>query len=211
MVVLAKAPTPGRVKTRLCPPFTPEQAARLAMAALTDTLSAVGAVPLLARVLALDGTPAPPAPGFTVLPQRGTRLAERIAAALDDAYAVTPCPLLLVGMDTPQVTPGLLARALHLLLRPGTDAVFGPAADGGWWALGVGCPDPRLFHGVPMSSSHTGAAQYARLRAAGLRVAELPPLTDVDTAATAREVAAAAPQTRFAAALGTEEQHASPS
>jgi uncharacterized protein len=204
VVVLAKTPAPGRVKTRLCPPYTPEQAARLAAAALLDTLSAVAAVAVAARVLALDGAPAPPAPGFTVLPQRGAGLAERIAAALDDAYAATPYPLLLIGMDTPQLTPGLLAEALRLLLRPGTDAVLGPAADGGWWGLGLRRPNPRLLDGVPMSTTDTCRAQRTRLQDAGLRVAELPRLTDVDTATTAREVAAAGPSTRFAAAMAAE-------
>ncbi len=79
------------------------------------------------------------------------------------------------------------------------DAVFGPAADGGFWALGLCVPDPALLRGVPMSTPTTGAIQRARLLAAGLRVADLPQLRDVDTAADAVAVARQAPQSRFAA------------
>jgi uncharacterized protein len=79
------------------------------------------------------------------------------------------------------------------------DAIFGPAADGGFWALGLRVPDPDLLRGVPMSTPGTGAVQRDRLRAAGLRVADLPPLRDVDTAADATAVACEAPWSRFAA------------
>lgn len=202
LVVIAKTPRPGRVKTRLCPPYTPEQAAELAAAALRDTLAAVLATPAARRVLALDGErldwlP----PGFDVVPQRGVGLDERLAAAFDDAAAGVALPTLLIGMDTPQVSPALLGAAGARLTASAGTAVLGAASDGGWWALGLPRPDARLLLGVPMSSARTGAAQRRRLVAAGLTVVELPELTDVDTAAAAREVAAAAPGTAFAATL----------
>lgn len=202
LLVVAKAPVAGRVKTRLCPPFTPEQAAQLAEAALCDTLAAVAATPAVARTLVLDGAPgAWLPPSFAVLPQRGDGLDERLAAAYDDGWALRPAPLLLVGMDTPQVTPALLTSATAALLSHGTDAVLGPADDGGWWGLGLRRPDASLLRGVPMSTDRTGAAQHARLVSAGLQVSMLPVLTDVDTADDAHAVAEQCPSSRFAAAL----------
>ena len=146
LLVIAKEPVPGRVKTRLCPPCTPSQAARL-------------------------------------------------AAAFADAGG----PALLVGMDTPQVSPELLGSGLAALER--ADAVFGPALDGGYWAIGLRRPDASVFAGVPMSRVYTGAFQRGRLAALGLRTVDLPPLRDVDDIAGARAVAAETPGSRFAAEL----------
>ncbi|MFI7613173.1 DUF2064 domain-containing protein [Nonomuraea terrae] len=213
IVVLAKRPRPGFVKTRLTPPYTPEEAAALAACALRDTLDAVAATPAAARVLAVDdvrGFHADPrfggGAGFAVIGQRGGGLDERLAGAFGDAYARCPVPVLLVGMDTPQVTPELLSLAAAAL--DGRDAVFGPAADGGFWLLGLRRADPARLLGVPMSRPDTGAAQLRRLD--GLSVATLPVLTDVDDAASAREVAARAPRTRFAAALARLSAGATP-
>ncbi|WP_215452917.1 DUF2064 domain-containing protein [Streptomyces sp. ATCC 21386] len=193
LLVIAKEPRPGRVKTRLTPPFTPKEAAALAEAALMDTLRAVAAAPADRRVLVLAGEPGPwLPPGFDVVPQQDGGLDERLAAA----FAGCAGPALLIGMDTPQVTPDLLTVELA-----GHDAYFGPAEDGGFWALGLAEPNPALLRGVPMSSPHTGAVQRARLVSAGLRVHDLPVLRDVDTAADAEAVAALAPRSRFAAEL----------
>ena len=198
LIVIAKAPVAGRVKTRLTPPFTPEQAAGLAAAALVDTLAAgLRARRPTRRVLVLEGAAGTWVPaGFDVLPQRGDGLAERLAAAFDDVGGSA----FLVGMDTPQVTPALLDAGLAALDR--ADAAFGAALDGGYWGIGLRRPDPAVFRGVPMSAADTGARQHARLAELGLRTVVLPPLCDVDTAADARAVAAAAPRSRFAAMLG---------
>ena len=191
LLVIAKQPVPGRVKTRLVPPCTYEQAAALAEAALADTLRAVLMTPARRRVLILDGQPGPwLPPGFDIVPQCAGPLDERLAAA----FAAMSGPALLIGMDTPQVTPALLTVDWET-----ADAAFGPAADGGFWALGLRTPDPALLRGVPMSTAATGAIQRARLLAAGLRVLDLPVLRDVDTAADAVAVARQAPRSRFAA------------
>ncbi|MER5513662.1 DUF2064 domain-containing protein [Streptomyces sp. NPDC048254] len=193
LLVIAKEPRPGRVKTRLTPPFTPEQAAALAEASLADTLRAVAGTPATRRVLVLDGNPGPwLPPGFDVVPQCAGGLDARLA----DAFAHCSGPALLIGMDTPQVTPALLTVDFA-----DRDAYFGPAEDGGFWALGLADPDPALLRGVPMSTAETGAVQRRRLVAAGLRVEDLPRLRDVDTAADAVAVAALAPHGRFAARL----------
>jgi len=191
LLVIAKEPVPGRVKTRLVPPCTPEQAAALAEAALADTLHTMLMVPARRRVLVLEGEPGPWLPsGFEIVRQCGGPLDERLAGA----FAAVSGPALLIGMDTPQVTPDLLNVDWQA-----ADAWFGPAADGGFWALGLRVPDPALLRGVPMSTPGTGAAQRARLLTAGLRVADLPQLRDVDTAADAIAVARDAPRSRFAA------------
>ncbi|MFE1308432.1 DUF2064 domain-containing protein [Streptomyces sp. NPDC058755] len=193
LLVIAKEPLPGRVKTRLTPPFSPEQAATLAEASLSDTLRAVAETPATRRVLVLDGRPGPwLPPGFDVVPQCTGGLDARLA----DAFARCAGPALLIGMDTPQVTPDLLTVDFA-----GCDAYFGPAEDGGFWALGLARPEPALLRGVPMSTPETGTVQRERLVAAGLRVRDLPRLRDVDTAADARAVAALAPHGTFAARL----------
>lgn len=201
-IVIAKAPVPGRSKTRLTPPCSPEQAAELAEAALRDTLAAVAEAPAARRVVVLDGAPGAWLPGdFEVLPQRGDGLDERLAAAFQDVDADATGGAVLVGMDTPQVTAEDLSAAWDALRAPGADAVLGHAPDGGYWSVGLRVQDPALFVGLPMSSEHTGRDQEARLREHGLAVALLPELRDVDLIDDALAVAALAPATRFARAL----------
>ena len=202
IVVIAKEPIPGRVKTRLTPPFSPREAAMLAQAALADTLQAVRRTRVVRRVLCLAGEPGPWLPdGFEVIPQRGAGLDERIAAAMWDTYAGLPLPTVLIGMDTPQVTAGLLEAATEPLARTMADASFGPAEDGGFWLLGLRRPTPALTLGVPMSEPITGRAQLVRLIQDGLRIHMTPELFDVDTLAEAARVARLARASRFAATL----------
>ncbi|WP_037498182.1 TIGR04282 family arsenosugar biosynthesis glycosyltransferase [Solirubrobacter soli] len=194
LIVIAKAPVPGRVKTRLCPPCTPLEAALLARAALLDTLAAAARSRAGRRVLALDGAPGSWVPtGFEVIAQRGEGLAERLAAAFADVGG----PAFLVGMDTPQLTPELLDEGLDAVAVG--DSAFGVALDGGYWGIGLRRPDPAVFAGVPMSTARTGAVQRAQMALLGLRPRTLPPLLDVDTFQDALAVAADAPGTRFAA------------
>jgi glycosyltransferase A (GT-A) superfamily protein (DUF2064 family) len=197
VLVLAKAPVPGRVKTRLCPPLSPLEAAEVAAAALADTLTAVAGCGATRRVLALDGEPGDwLPPGFSVVAQQGATLNQRLAAA----WAVTAGHGLQIGMDTPQVTPALLDHCLAVTAEPGTTASLGLAEDGGWWALGLsGRWDRDVFAGVTMSSPTTGVAQLEALRRAGHRVGELPVLRDIDRVEDLEAVAAAAPAARFAA------------
>lgn len=199
--MLAKEPVPGRVKTRLCPPCSPSEAAALAAAALTDTLAACRASGARRVLLALDGDPGPWCPpGVEVVGQGGGGLDRRLTAAW---AAATTGAAVLVGMDTPQVTAADLDAAMAGLADGGADAVLGPASDGGWWAIGLRRPHAHAFLGVPMSRPDTGAHQRARLRALGLRTRLLPMRTDVDTWADALAVAGAAPDGGFAAAVRT--------
>lgn len=197
LAVIAKTPVPGRVKTRLTPPCTPEQAAELAAASLADVLDAAAATGATRRVVVLDGDPDGVVPdGFDVIPQRGGGLAERLAAAFTDLGEAA----LIVGMDTPQVTADQIDAGLRAL-DEGAQAVLGAAEDGGYWCIGLHRPEPRVLIGVPMSSERTGAAQRARLRELSLPCTELEALLDVDDIDSARQVAALAPQTRFARCL----------
>lgn len=191
VVVLAKEPVPGRCKTRLSPFYSPVQAAALAEAALLDTLDTVQALLTAERgwklLLSLDGQPRDwLPPGIEWVPQPAGTHDERIAGALQQA-ATQRDPadsIVLVGMDTPQVTSGHLRAARAALAA--REAVLGPAADGGWWLLGLraglATRADELVVGVPTSTATTGERQRRRLEAAGLRVGRLSLLRDVDTA-----------------------------
>lgn len=198
VVVLAKQPRPGRSKTRLQTLFSPEQAAELAAACLRDTITAVRACRVPRRVLAWEGDPAGYDDGFEVVPQPCGTLNDRLVAAFQavqppspDAVAATR--VLLIGMDTPQVTAALLEEDWQ-----GADALLGLSEDGGFWVVGLRGVDPApVFADIAMSTNGTGAEQLARLHALGLQVRLLPPLRDVDTPADAAEVAAAHPELGF--------------
>jgi glycosyltransferase A (GT-A) superfamily protein (DUF2064 family) len=198
LIVIAKEPLPGRVKTRLVPPLTYSQAADVARAALRDTLRAAAAVSAATHLIALDGTPgAWRPPGWQIAAQPGGGLDRRLAAAF--AAAKPGQPALLVGMDTPQVRP----EQLSAFDPTRYDAALGPAADGGYWAIGLRDPGVAadVIPGVPMSAPTTGAEQLRRLQEVGLRVQLLDPLTDVDTIGAAEQVARYAQDSEFARTL----------
>ena len=197
VLVVAKEPVPGRVKTRLSPPCTQAQAAELAAAALTDTMETVRSIEVSRRVLVFDGRPPKGGRGFEVIGQRGDGLAERLANAFDDAGA----PALLIGMDCPQMSPGTLRAALGTLEARRFDAVLGATVDGGYWAIGLKRADRAVFAGIPMSTPYTFAAQFARLHALGLRVGLLPVLQDVDHFSDATAVASMIPTSKFGRAV----------
>jgi glycosyltransferase A (GT-A) superfamily protein (DUF2064 family) len=200
LLVIAKAPVPGQVKTRLCPPCTPDQAAGIAAAALSDTVAAVTDTPADRRTLVLRGQYPPPR-GWHVVAQRGDGLAQRLANGFADS-ALPGVASLLVGMDTPQLNPDLLTRVGAGL--GDADAVLAPAPDGGWWALAL--RDPRYadaLRDVPMSTPDTAARTATALRARGLRLAYGPQLRDVDTAADALAVAECCPPGAFTHAVRT--------
>ena len=193
VLVMAKAPLAGKSKTRLCPPCRPEQAAAVAEAALCDTLDVVRATPGVRRVVALDGPVGSWLPsGFEVVAQEGDGLDERLARAVERVGG----PLMVIGMDTPQVTPAAIAEILAGTTP--TRAVLAPATDGGWWALGLHRADGAVFDGVPMSRDDTCARQAEQLRRRGLAVRRGAELLDIDRWPDALAVAAEAPHTRTA-------------
>ena len=181
LTVIAKAPVAGRVKTRLCPPCTPGQAADIAVAALADTLDAIVAVvdgTGIRPVLLIDGEPPAFTPAeFEVVPQRGDGLEQRLRHGFFDLG-----PGIIVGMDTPHAVAGL--GAAFGRLERGVDAL-GLAIDGGYWAIGLSRVEDdflaAVFGDVPMSTSRTGVFQLRRLHELGRSVHMLASTRDLDT------------------------------
>ncbi len=191
ILIVAKAPVVGLAKTRLAPAFGADGAAELAAAALLDTLVAVRGASVGPRIVALTGDLSEARRAgeitrmledFTVIPQRGKGFAERLSKAHAEAGALAGAPVLQIGMDTPQVSPEVLSDAASLLADDDTQAVFGPAVDGGWWALGLA--DPRVasaLEGVAMSRPDTGRRTLTALADRGVVALRLPALVDVDS------------------------------
>ena len=194
VLVMAKEPRPGRVKTRLCPPCSPVEAAAVAEAALADTLTAVAACGAPRKILALDGEPGPwLPPGFEVIRQRGADLNERLTNAWRDVGGAG----IQIGMDTPQVGSAELDDTLTRLDH--ADAVLGHALDGGWWVIGWRTADPAaLFDGIPMSTPRTGRAQEARILSLGLRLHRVVQKRDIDTVEDLQAIAGEYPHLRTA-------------
>ncbi len=207
VLVVAKAPEAGRVKTRLGAEIGMERAADVAAAALLDTLAAAtAAVGARHCHVSLDGEldRAVRGPelrealaGWSVHPQRGDGFGARLA----DAHGRIAGPVVQVGMDTPHLTADLLLAAAAGLDEH--DAVLGPAEDGGWWVLALRDPaHAAALRDVPMSTPTTGADTRAALVGAGLDVGTTSTLRDVDELADADAVARLVPGSRFAEAWG---------
>jgi len=200
-LVVAKAPVAGRVKTRLGAVIGMEAAARVAAAALLDTLAACRAA-FDECHLAIDGELRGACAedalrerlrGWHLHAQRGTTFGERLARAHADAGG--PGPTVQVGMDTPQVTASDLWQVAETSGEG--DAVLGPAPDGGWWVLCLQDPAAAAgLAGVPMSRADTFARTRDALVAVGQTVRVGASVRDVDTVddaeAVAREVAGGA-------------------
>ena len=212
ILVLAMAPVAGQVKTRLGRDIGMDQAARLAAAALLDTL---GACTLAFGAdhchLALDGDLSTAVDGdlirrtlagWSVTRQRGDTFAVRLVNAHGDLAAAAPGPVVQIGMDTPQVTPQLLASVVDELgddEAPRADAVLGPAEDGGWWVLALrDAAHAAPLARVAMSTPTTYVDTRHALASSRLQVSSTATLRDVDTVADAIAVANDAPHTHFA-------------
>lgn len=206
VLVIAKSPRPGTVKTRLAADLGDAGAARVAAAALLDTLLVAGTA-FGHRVLALAGDLADTGAidtsdvrdataGWQVIGQSAGNLAHRLARAHADAGALAraagyPPRIVQIGMDTPQVSAQLLEDSAGLLCRPDTDAILGPAEDGGWWVCGTSrTAHAAALAAVPMSRSDTGLRSLAALRGAGARVRLVGVLRDLDTLDDAKVIAA---------------------
>ena len=182
--IVAKAPIPGRAKTRLVPPLTADQAADLQRALLLDTLEACRAEAADTALLYADPDEAPALAGLVgtdvpLVRQEGRGLGD--ALRLGMARGLAGGPTALVSSDIPGVPSGSLHRAFALLEEERCDVVVGPALDGGYWLIAMRHPSDAPFHAIPWSTPAAFAVTAERCRAAGLTVATIDRWRDVDT------------------------------
>jgi len=194
VLLMAKAPVPGRVKTRLCPPLSPAEAARLYSCMLQDTAEEIASLAGSGRYLFLDPQgaadvlPEAPFSAFERFPQRGKDLGGKMANAAATAFRRGARRVVITGGDCPLLTANRLRQAFREL-REGAEAVFGPTADGGYYLVGLAGPGKELFRDIPWSTQEVLRKTADRCRAAGIPFSFLPPLRDVDTGGDLRALA----------------------
>jgi uncharacterized protein len=186
LAVMAKAPRPGLVKTRLCPPLSPDEAAALARAFLLDVIGQVRSLAAARRAIVYAPVDALPmfqalAPDFALMAQRGEDLGARLFHAFEDLLAEGAPGAIVIGSDVPTLPSAVLATALEHLA--GADLVLGPSEDGGYYLIGLREPRPALFGDMVWSTAGVFEETMRRARALGLDIAVLPQWFDVDTAA----------------------------
>lgn len=186
LVVMAKAPIEGQVKTRLCPPLEPDEAASLHGSLVMDMLECCRSVKGCDRILA--GWPNGAHPFFKAMEarykvkvwdQEGEDLGRRMAAVFQAGLGTTYHTMLLVGTDIPGMSAPLLAEGLKALAHH--DVVLGPAQDGGYYLIGLRKPVPELFQDIPWSTDRVFSLTEDKARRLGLSVKVLARLRDLDT------------------------------
>ncbi len=192
LVIMAKAPREGEVKTRLIGELTAEDAKQLYVAFLGDAFALAEEIMDEREDLAvaLCYTPAGEEEAFEeveregsmMLPQRGGDLGERLRNCFADLFAMGFESVIAIGADSPTV-PGELIYDAFDCLDEGDDLVLGPTPDGGYYLIGMRALHDTLFAGVPWSTPEVFAATKRQAAAAGLRLVELPEWYDVDTPA----------------------------
>jgi uncharacterized protein len=187
IAVMARAPQPGQVKTRLVPPLSHERAAELYRCLLLDKLQQVAEIPGIDPYLAYTPIEARSSmlavlpDSFTLIPQAGSTLGDRLhrlsAILLERGHPAA----LLIDSDSPTLpTPYLLDAIAHLQSRA-TDLVLGPTEDGGYYLIGLKRPCRALFDNIPWSGPTVLTDTLRRAATHHLQVAMLPPWFDVDT------------------------------
>ena len=185
LIVVAKRPAPGKTKTRLCPPFSPELASALYECFLFDTLDQMRQVSDAVHVIAyLDECDyfQRLAPDFELIPQEGDDLGERLDHALTSYLSRGYERVIIMDSDSPTLPPEYLSQAFNVLSE-GADVVLGPCDDGGYYLIGVKRPTPRLLREVHMSTPTVAAETIALAKEEGLNLVRLPVWYDVDDAA----------------------------
>jgi len=190
LTVMAKAPRPGRVKTRLSPPLTLDQTAALNIRFLRDTTENLAGIPGSAGLIsytpvgdeALFAGLLPST--FALVPQRGDGFGERLLAAAEDVLAIGYGSVCLIDSDSPTVPAAAFARAVEELAKPGDRVVLGPSDDGGYYLIGLKRAHPAPFERIAWSTAAGFEETLARCREAKLEVVTLPTWYDVDDAGT---------------------------
>lgn len=185
LIVVAKRPAPGKTKTRLSPPLTPEQASALYESFLFDTLDQMRQVDDALHVIAyLDECDyfQRIAPDFELIPQEGDGLGERLDHALTSYLSCGYQHAVIMDSDSPTLPTDYLSQAFKIL-SDGADVVLGPCDDGGYYLIGIKRPAPRLLREVHMSTPTVAAETIALAKDEGLNLISLPTWYDVDDAA----------------------------
>ncbi len=186
LIIFAKAPIPGQVKTRLCPPLTPDEAASLHGSLVMDVAEQSRGVRNLDRFLAC--TPSSDHPFFQTLAARygvvlreqvGEDLGQRMDHALTKALSNGYRYAILVGTDIPALSAATYKHALSLLQTH--DIVLGPTHDGGYYLIGVTRPTPEIFNDIPWSTEQVSALTQAKAQSLGRTVGLLETEQDIDT------------------------------
>jgi len=193
LAVMAKAPRPGKVKTRLAPPLTLDQSAAINICFLRDTTENIAAVAASGRAAGvISYTPIGdealfdnllPA-DFALIPQRGSGFGERLLATAEDLLACGYGSVCLIDSDSPTVPAAAFEQAVAELARPGDRIVLGPSDDGGYYLIGLKRAHPEPFSNIAWSTSTVYAETVVAAKAAGIKVVALPLWYDVDDAAT---------------------------
>lgn len=195
LAVMAKRPQAGEVKTRLCPPLTPEEAAELAQRFLLDKLDQVRRLPGLERFLAFSPPDAETfyrsqaGGAFSLLPQRGADLGERLSDLSERLLIAGHPAVMIIGTDSPTLPDSVLQEAHTVLAQNRADVVLGPTEDGGYYLIGLRQPKRDLFCGIAWSTDAVLRQTVARADAVGLRTHLLPSWYDVDVASDLRRLA----------------------
>jgi len=187
LVVVAKAPVPGEVKTRLYPKLTIDEATGLYRCFLQDRIEEIGR--LTEIDLAISYTPEESKEyfsrfitnGFHLFPQRGKNLGERLSNIFKDKLADEYDAVSIIDSDTPDLPRSIVQQSFQLLMSNGVDAVFGPCDDGGYYLVAMRRPQPDLFQHIPWSTEAVLAATLKRANAIGLNAELLPRWNDLDT------------------------------
>jgi hypothetical protein len=185
VVLMAKAPVAGRVKTRLCPPLDPRDSAALYACMLGDMADEVSILPRVRRYLFLDPPESvarlrrKPFCAFEQYPQRGRDLGDRMRGAAAIAFRGGARRVVIVGADCPSLSAGTVRRAFREL-STGASVVFGPSTDGGYYLVGLSSPDERLFRGFRWGTEEVLRTAAARCRSVSEPFSFLPPERDVD-------------------------------